>query len=121
MKLVCSLRWKFTSRVTQYGRQGPCESPLKFHLETDIIPLVIGFLNKKGLLPWVVTMLVLASTCFSLLYFDRRMTGSYSNGKFEAIKFGAEHLVTRLQREGRWLIEVISWKLLGDDIFFLQR
>jgi len=99
-------KWKFTSRVTQYGSQGSCESPLKVYLDTDGISLVVGILDKKGLLPWVVTMLLLASTCFSLLYFDRTMTGSYSNGKYEAIKFGAEHLVTRLQREGRWLIEV---------------
>ena len=80
------------------------------HLEPDAISLVFGFLNKKGLLPWVVTMLVLASICFSLLYFDQRMSmyssSSLSNGKYESIKFGAEHLVKRLQKEGRWLTEV---------------
>ena len=80
------------------------------HFEADGISLMFGFLNKKGLLPWVVTMLVLASTCFSLLYFDRMTSmycsSSYSNGKYEAIKFGAEQLVRRLQQEGRLLIEV---------------
>ena len=80
------------------------------HLEPDAISLVFSFLNKKGLLPWVVTMLVLASTCFSLLYFDQRTSmhssSSHSNGKYEALKFGAEHLVKRLKKEGRWLTEV---------------
>ena len=37
-------------------------------------------------------------------------SSSYTNGKYLAIKFGAEQLVKRLQQEGRLLIEV---KLLG--------
>ena len=81
-------------------------------METDGISLMFGFFKKKGFLPWlVVTMLVLASTCFSLLFFDQRASrfcsSSYSNGKYEAIKFGAEQLVKKLQQEGRLLIEVI--------------
>ena len=80
------------------------------HVETDVISRVFGFLKKKGLLPLVVAMLVLASTCFSLLFLDRRTSmycsSSYSNRKYKAIKFGAEQLVKRLQQEGRLLIEV---------------
>merc|ERR1719430_1106692 len=55
-------------------------------------------------------MLMLASTCFSLIFFDQRASrfcsSSSSNGKYDAIKFGAEQLVKRLQQEGRLLIEV---------------
>jgi len=101
-------KYKFSSRVD--GRQGSYEAPWTVHLEKDGISLVFGFLNKKGLLPWVVTTLVLASVCFSLLNFDRKTSmycsSSYSNGKYKAIKFGAQQLVKRLQREGRLLIEV---------------
>jgi len=101
---------KFSSRVDRFGRPRSYEAPWTVHVETDGISRVFGFLNKKGLLPWVVTMLVLASTCFSLLFLDRRTSmycsSSYSNGKYKAIKFGAEQLVKRLQQEGRLLIEV---------------
>jgi len=101
-------KYKFSSRVDE--RQGSYEAPWTVHLETDGISLVFGFLNKKGLLSWVVTTLVLASVCFSLLYFDRKTSmycsSSYSNGKYEAIKFGAQQLVKRLQQEGRLLVEV---------------
>ena len=86
------------------------EAPWTVHVETDAISLVFGFLNKKGLLPLVVATLVVASICFSLLFLDRRTSlycsSSYSNGKYKAIKFGAEQLVKRLQQEGRLLIEV---------------
>ena len=54
------------------------------HLETDSISLVFGFWNKKGLLPWVVTTLVLASTCFSLLFFDRRTSMNSRRTRTEA-------------------------------------
>ena len=38
---------------------------------------------------------------------------SYSNGKYEAIKFGVEQLVKRLQKEGRLIVEVRIDKLIG--------
>ena len=90
-------------------------------MERDEISIVFGFLDKKGLLPRLVTMFLLASTCFSLLFFDQRTSmycsSSYSNRKYEAIKFGAEQLVKRLQQEGRLLIEVTKcvmwWELVG--------
>ena len=98
-------RWKYSSRADQYGRQGPCKALWPVHLEKDGVSLMFGFFNKKGCLPWlVVTMLMLASTCFSLIFFDQRASrfcsSSSSNGKYEAIKFGAEQLVKRLQQEG---------------------
>ena len=99
-------------------RRGFCEAedPWKVSLGTDGISLAFGFLKKNRLLPWVVTMLMMATTCFSLLYLDRRTSiyyNSYSNGKYEAIKFGVEQLVKRLQKEGRLIVEVRICELIG--------
>merc|ERR1719430_2664594 len=56
-------------------------------------------------------MLIFSAICFSLLCFDRRRSlfcGTFSNGKYEAIKYGTEELVRRLRKEDRLLVEVLD-------------
>merc|ERR1719209_2530063 len=99
------LRWKppFNARQSDESWSLP--------LKNDQSSVILGFLTKRGLLPWVVTTLIFSAICFSLLCFDRRRSlfcGTYSNGKYEAIKYGTEELVRRLRKEDRFLIEVLD-------------
>jgi len=99
------LRWKppFNAR--------PSDEPWSLPLKNDQSSVILGFLTKRGLLPWVVTTLIFSAICFSLLCFDRRRSlfcGTYSNGKYEAIKYGTEELVRRLRKEDRLLVEVLD-------------
>ena len=98
------LRWKppFNARQSDESWSLP--------LKKDQSSVILGFLTKRGLLPWVVTTLIFSAICFSLLCFDRRRSlfcGTYSNGKYEAIKYGTEELVRRLRKEDRLLVEVV--------------
>jgi len=99
------LRWKPPFNSRQSGE--PWSLPLK----NDQSSVILGFLTKRRLLPWVVTTLIFSAICFSLLCFDRRRSlfcGTYSNGKYEAIKYGTEELVRRLRKEDRLLVEVLD-------------
>jgi len=99
------LRWK--PPFNAHLRDEPWSLPLKI----DQSSVILGFLTKRGLLPWVVTTLIFSAICFSLLCFDRRRSvfcGTYSNGKYEAIKYGTEELVRRLRKEDRLLVEVLD-------------
>jgi len=99
------LRWKPPFKACQ------SKEPWSLPLKNDQSSVILGFLTKRGLLPWVVTSLIFSAICFSLLCFDRRRSlfcGTYSNGKYEAIKYGTEELVRRLRKEDRLLVEVLD-------------
>ena len=98
------LRWKPPFKASQ------SDESWSLPLKKDQSSVILGFLTKRGLLPWVVTTLIFSAICFSLLCFDRRRSlfcGTYSNGKYEAIKYGTEELVRRLRKEDRLLVEVV--------------
>jgi len=99
------LRWKPPFKASQ------SDESWSLPLKKDQSSVILGFLTKRGLLPWVVTTLIFSAICFSLLCFDRRRSlfcGTYSNGKYEAIKYGTEELVRRLRKEDRLLVEVLD-------------